>query len=96
LCRLSAAGSPAGRIFAPPERIKAYYDTLQRFFEKYEGRPHWGKIHHCSPSYLRSVYPHFDRFLALRQKLDPNGIFLNEHLRELFGIPQAASIVSRL
>ena len=29
-------------------------------------------------------YPLFGEVQALREKVDPQGIFLNEHLRELF------------
>jgi FAD/FMN-containing dehydrogenase len=49
------------------------------------GRPHWGKIHTRSRSALRALYPMYDRFVETRRRLDPHGVFLNDHLRELFG-----------
>jgi len=33
---------------------------------------------------LLSLYPKFADFLIVRQELDPDGMFLNEYLRELF------------
>jgi FAD/FMN-containing dehydrogenase len=48
------------------------------------GRPHWGKVHTCTARHLRGLYPRWDDFLALREAHDPEGRFLNAHLRELF------------
>jgi FAD/FMN-containing dehydrogenase len=48
------------------------------------GRPHWGKIHTRSRAALRALYPMWDRFVEVRRRLDPGGLFLNDHLRELF------------
>ena len=45
-------------------------------------------------SYLREQYRaagSWDRFLAVRQDVDPDGIFLNEYLRDWFGPDLAAS-----
>ena len=35
---------------------------------------------------LRPVYPKFDDFKELREKLDPKGIFVNNYLRRIFGL----------
>jgi FAD/FMN-containing dehydrogenase len=48
------------------------------------GRPHWGKIHTRSREELRGSYPMWDRFVETRRRLDPRGVFLNDHLRALF------------
>lgn len=37
------------------------------------GRPHWGKMHTRDAEYLRSVYPRFDEFLAVRDRFDRIG-----------------------
>ena len=34
---------------------------------------------------LHARYPRAADFIALRRELDPAGVFLNDHLRELFG-----------
>ena len=56
--------------------------------EKYEGRPHWGKVNWVNedtPQQLASVYPQFDTFLKLAQRLDPEGRFNSVYLKERFG-----------
>lgn len=47
------------------------------------GRPHWGKRHTLQAAQLREVYPRFDEFLAVRQRLDPDRMFANAHTDRL-------------
>ncbi|HSO03567.1 MAG TPA: D-arabinono-1,4-lactone oxidase, partial [Candidatus Limnocylindrales bacterium] len=49
------------------------------------GRPHWGKMHPLGASVLEGLYPRFAQAAALRREVDPQGLFLNGHLREVFG-----------
>lgn len=63
-----------------------YFNDMQEIFKKYGGRPHWGKMHNCDASYLSAAYPEWNTFLEERKRQDPHGIFLNEHLRKIFGI----------
>jgi FAD/FMN-containing dehydrogenase len=60
------------------------FTAAETIFKKYEGRPHWGKRHTRTRHELTEIYPEFERFRALRQKLDPQGKFLNAHLHSLF------------
>jgi FAD-linked oxidoreductase len=60
------------------------FDAVEPIFWKFGGRPHWGKIHSLGYAELKTLYPRFDDFCALRAQLDPRGRFLNEHLRKLF------------
>ena len=53
--------------------------------QRYEGRPHWGKLHTMDAAGLASVHPGFDRFRELRRQLDPQGKLLNAHLRHILG-----------
>ncbi len=55
-------------------------------FRRHGGRPHWGKLHDLGAADLAALYPRFKDFQALRQQLDPEGRFLNPHLRTLFGV----------
>lgn len=55
-------------------------------FRKFQGRPHWGKLHAHSAADLAALYPRWKDFLAVRAQLDPTGRMLNPHLRSLFGI----------
>lgn len=63
---------------------KKLFDVCEGVFRAYEGRPHWGKRHTRTTDELRTLYPDFDRFVALRRRLDPNGKFLNGYLKSLF------------
>jgi L-gulonolactone oxidase len=49
------------------------------------GRPHWGKMHYRDAESLRPAYPHFDDFLAVRDKIDPNRVFANAYTHQIFG-----------
>jgi L-gulono-1,4-lactone dehydrogenase len=49
------------------------------------GRPHWGKMHYRDAASLRPAYPHFDDFLAVRDKVDPYRVFANAYTRQIFG-----------
>lgn len=60
------------------------FDIVEPIFQKYKGRPHWGKMHSMTSTQLRSLYPKWDDFLRLRQKLDPERKFLNPYLEQLF------------
>lgn len=65
---------------------RAYFDLVESVFKRYEGRPHWGKMHTRRADDLRLLYADWERFTALRAQLDPDGVLLNDHLRQLFGI----------
>ena len=60
------------------------FDIVEPIFQKYKGRPHWGKMHSMTAMQLRDLYPKWDDFLTLRQQLDPERKFLNPYLEQLF------------
>lgn len=60
------------------------FNACEQIFRRYEGRPHWGKRHTRTSHEFAAIYPEFERFRALRKKLDPDGKFLNTHLRTIF------------
>ncbi|WP_295628850.1 D-arabinono-1,4-lactone oxidase [uncultured Corynebacterium sp.] len=62
-----------------------YFKLLEPIFLAAGGRPHWGKLHTLGAEQLRERYPLFDEVAALRREVDPDGVFLNDHLRDLFG-----------
>ena len=60
-----------------------YFKDMETIMKKYDGRPHWGKMHHLNDGELKEKYPKWQSFLDVRKKLDPDGIFLNDYLKEL-------------
>ena len=65
---------------------RPYFAEIERIFWKYEGRPHWGKLHTLTAKELRPLYPNWSDFLAVRESLDPERRFLNDHLSTVFGL----------
>lgn len=65
---------------------EAYFRGAEAIFRNHGGRPHWGKMHTLTARELAPLYPRWDDFLAVREKLDPRGSFLNPYLRQLFGV----------
>lgn len=61
-----------------------YFHDMEAIMQKYGGRPHWGKMHKREHPELLTLYPKFADFLKVRKELDPDGMFLNEYLQELF------------
>lgn len=65
--------------------FREYFAMVENIFKKYEGRPHWGKMHTQSAKELSQSYPKWEEFSKLRRELDPKGVFMNEHLKKIFG-----------
>lgn len=63
-----------------------FFARIEPVFWKYDGRPHWGKLHTLNARLLAPLYPRWKEFLAVREALDPAGKFLNAHLRSVLGV----------
>jgi FAD/FMN-containing dehydrogenase len=66
--------------------FEGYFDAVQAICLNHGGRPHWGKVHSLEAAQLSRLYPRWNEFLALRENMDPKGLFLTPYLRELFGV----------
>jgi FAD-linked oxidoreductase len=69
-----------------PQDKRGHFAPIGEIFDRVEGRPHWGTLHEMTASELRTLYPRHGDFCALRQRLDPHGVFLNPHLAGLLGV----------
>jgi L-gulono-1,4-lactone dehydrogenase len=63
----------------------AYLSAMETVMRDHDGRPHWGKLHGRAAADLAPAYPRFADFLALRDRLDPDRLFANDHLRRVLG-----------
>jgi FAD/FMN-containing dehydrogenase len=63
-----------------------YFRDIEPILRDHGGRPHWAKKHTLRGTDLQPLYPMWDRFLAQRQRLDPDGVFLTPYLRDLLGL----------
>ncbi|KAM9063713.1 L-gulonolactone oxidase [Sarcophilus harrisii] len=61
-----------------------YWLAYERIMKGVGGRPHWAKAHNCTRKDFEKMYPSFQKFCALREKLDPTGMFLNASLEKVF------------
>ena len=62
-----------------------YFAGVEAIMRAHDGRPHWGKMHNLDADAVRAVYPHFDDFLAVRDRLDPERRFTNRYLERVLG-----------
>ncbi|WP_204802960.1 D-arabinono-1,4-lactone oxidase [Mycobacterium riyadhense] len=65
--------------------FETYFRAVEEIMDEYAGRPHWGKRHYQTAATLRERYPNWDRFVAVRDRLDPNRVFLNDYTRRVLG-----------
>jgi FAD/FMN-containing dehydrogenase len=71
---------------------RAYFSAIEEIFKRYQGRPHWGKLHTRTAAELSTLYPRWHDFQRIRAELDPQGMFLNGYLRVLFAVETSAAI----
>jgi FAD-linked oxidoreductase len=69
----------AGMVWEP------YFRAVEGLMDELGGRPHWGKRHFQSAATLRGRYPEWERFQAVRRRLDPEGRFANAYLDRVLG-----------
>ena len=62
-----------------------YFPGVEAIMRDLGGRPHWGKWHYRTAADLRHAYPDFDKFLAVRDRLDPSRLFANAYLERVLG-----------
>ena len=59
------------------QRVAPAVRTVESALAPYAARPHWGKVFSTDPDLVRSLYPRWDDARALRDRLDPGGVFAN-------------------
>ncbi len=62
-----------------------FEDVDRLLVDGFDARAHWGKNHLMTRDRLQATYPRHADFVRIRRELDPNGVFLNDHLRALVG-----------
>jgi FAD/FMN-containing dehydrogenase len=67
-----------------PDR-RDYFEGFWHVMRALGARPHWGKELDHGPAELRQLYPNFDRFLQLRQAVDPQRVFSSDAHTQMLG-----------
>ncbi len=62
-----------------------YFHAVEAVMDELGGRPHWGKRHFQTAHTLGPRYPEWDRFQAVRARLDPHGRFANAFTDRVLG-----------
>jgi L-gulono-1,4-lactone dehydrogenase len=70
-----------------------YFRAVEEIMDSYGGRPHWGKRHFQTAATLAPRYPDWDRFQAVRARLDPAGVFGNDYTERVLG-PAGARVAA--
>ncbi|HEX3815988.1 MAG TPA: D-arabinono-1,4-lactone oxidase [Mycobacteriales bacterium] len=86
----TASGRDSGYVavhMPPGADYEPYFHAVEQIAAGLDGRPHWGKLHYLDADALSGRYPRFTDFLALRKRLDPNGVFGNSYLDRVLGPP---------
>jgi FAD-linked oxidoreductase len=84
----TAAGRDSGFVAVHMYRGMAwepYFRAVEAAMDELGGRPHWGKRHFQTAATLRARYPDWDRFQAVRRRLDPGGRFSNAYVERVLG-----------
>ena len=61
----------------------SYFALMEEIMRAHDGRPHWGKLHTRQAFAFAELYPRFDEFIAMRDRLDPDRVFANGYLRRV-------------
>jgi FAD/FMN-containing dehydrogenase len=75
---LSVSGIP-GTDYWP------FLEAVDEIFDRFDGRPHWGKICFMTRARMERLFPELDAFRRIRHELDPEERMLNDFLRPLLG-----------
>jgi FAD/FMN-containing dehydrogenase len=57
-----------------------FFRSCEAVFRRYDGRPHWGKMHAFDQSDLAAAHPRWAEWWVARDEVDPDGVFLNDIL----------------
>jgi FAD/FMN-containing dehydrogenase len=84
----TANGRPTAYIAVHQYRgmeFEGYFRAVEEIMDGLGGRPHWGKRHYQSAHTLAPRYPEWERYAAVRRRLDPEGRFENAYVRRVLG-----------
>jgi xylitol oxidase len=65
-----------------PAEVEVALRDIEAALAPFDARPHWGKVFTAGAADITPLYPRMDDFRSLRDRLDPNGVFVNDWLRQ--------------
>eukprot|EP00054_Salpingoeca_dolichothecata_P014998 m.85511 g.85511 ORF g.85511 m.85511 type:complete len:170 (+) comp21273_c0_seq4:19-528(+) len=67
------------------QQLRAFFSGFEQICLAEGGRPHWGKDFYLTSNELKDLFPKWNDFQAVRQIMDPDGIFMNDYLDRVLG-----------
>jgi len=66
--------------------VREFYNKIEQRWISLGGRPHWGKTYSTNLDFAQFYGDNIKKFNAVREEIDPQGLFLNDFLRHVLGI----------
>jgi len=73
-------------VMSNNDKFNLVSHEVEKIFTKYGGRPHWAKTFYKSNKELEEIYPKMNEFKKIREKFDPDGIFVNDYVKRVLGL----------
>lgn len=65
------------------EDDEPYFRACEEIFVSFAGRPHWGKVSYLGAQEMARIHPRWTDWWQVRDRVDPQGMFLNGYLEQL-------------
>jgi len=65
--------------------FQAFFTGLEELLHRFGGRPNFATMHFSDVTVVRNQFPEFDRFCAIRARMDPAGMFGSAHIDQILG-----------
>ena len=78
----------AVRCHISTPNYKVFFAGLEEVILRFGGRPNFATLHFSDVSVLRNQLPEFDRFCAVRARMDPQGMFSSSYVDQILGAVQ--------
>ena len=69
------------RPYGMPVPYRKFQERFATILASHHGRPHWAKQHTLKPKDVEALYPKFDDYRRVLQRIDPEGILRSEYVK---------------
>ncbi|XP_065293311.1 L-gulonolactone oxidase-like isoform X1 [Dermacentor albipictus] len=73
------------RPYGKKVAYECYWAAYENIMKSLGGRPHWAKAYDATSKEFQVMYPNFSKWCVIRQKLDPQDMFLNPYMKRVLG-----------